>query len=109
MAYSYNRKDLKYDLLKSGNIWNSDFLKVEFQMVRFSNGEAYAMTTAIVPTIWKLNHSKSRCFCPDFKWGSDKMVAICPDFKWLGFQISDPILNLDHLQPNLFLTIQNPD
>ena len=30
-----------------------------------------------------------------------------PDFKWLGFRISDPFLNLDHLHTNLFLTIQN--
>ena len=27
----------------------------------------------------------------------------------LGSQISDPIRNQDHLQHNLFLTIQNPD
>ena len=33
------------------------------------------------------------------------MAAICLDFKWLGFWISDPIQNQDHLQPNLFLTI----
>ena len=39
----------------------------------------------------------------------DKMVAICPDFKWLGFRISDLSPNPDHLQPNLFMTIQNPD
>ena len=39
----------------------------------------------------------------------DKMAAIGLDFKWLGFQISDPIQNLDHLQPNLFLNIQNLD
>ena len=39
----------------------------------------------------------------------DKMAAICPNFKWLGLQISDPIWNLYHLQPNLFLIIQNPD
>ena len=39
----------------------------------------------------------------------DKMDAICADFKLLGFRISEPILNLVHLQPNLFLTIQNPD
>ena len=38
-----------------------------------------------------------------------KMVAICPDFKWLGFQISDPIWNPGHLQPNLFSTFQNLD
>ena len=39
----------------------------------------------------------------------DKMTAICPDFKRLGFQISDPIQNLGHLQANLFSTIWNPD
>ena len=32
------------------------------------------------------------------------MVAIL-----VGFRISDPIPNPDHLQTNLFLTIQNPD
>ena len=37
------------------------------------------------------------------------MVAICPNFKWLGFQISDPIQNMNHFQTNLFLTIWNPD
>ena len=30
-------------------------------------------------------------------------------YKWLGFRISNPIPNPDHMQPNLFLTIQNPD
>ena len=39
----------------------------------------------------------------------DKMAAICLDFKKLCFRILDPIQNLDHLQPNLFLTIKNPD
>ena len=38
-----------------------------------------------------------------------KMVANCPDFKWLDFWISDSIHNPNHLQTNLFLTIQNPD
>ena len=38
-----------------------------------------------------------------------KMLAICSDFNCLGFQISDPIQNPDHLQPNLFSTILNPD
>ena len=37
------------------------------------------------------------------------MVAICPDFKLLGFPISDPVQNPDHLKHNLFLTIWNPD
>ena len=39
----------------------------------------------------------------------DKLLAISPDFKRLSFQISDPKTNPDHLKPNLFLTIQNPD
>ena len=47
------------------------------------------------------DHSKSGRFCPDFKWFLTKWWPICPDFKWLGFQISDPIQNLDHLQPNI--------
>ena len=48
-----------------------------------------------------------RTFLSGFQMVFDKMVAICPDFKWLGFRISDPIQNPDHLQ--LCLTIQNPD
>ena len=39
----------------------------------------------------------------------DKMADINLDFKRLGFEISDPIQNLDHLKPHLFLTIPNPD
>ena len=31
------------------------------------------------------------------------------DFKWSGFQILDPIRNLGHLQPNIYLTISIPD
>ena len=41
-----------------------------------------------------------------FVWisnGFDKMAAICRDFKWLGFWISDPIQNLDHLKNPSFL------
>ena len=30
------------------------------------------------------------------------MATICLDFKWLGFQISNPIRNPDHLQPFSF-------
>ena len=61
----------------------------------FSNGQAFAaMAIATVPSIWTLDHSKSGIFCPVFKW--------------LGFRISDPIQNPNHLQPNHFLTIQNP-
>ena len=76
-------------------------------MVRFQNG--WALPMAIFPTIWKLNHSKSGIFCLNFKWFFVKMVAICTNLAWLGFQISDPIQNPDHLQPNLILTIKNPD
>ena len=50
-----------------------------------------------------------RTFLSGFQMVFDKMAAICPDFKWLGFRISDPIRNPDHLQPNLFWTIRNPD
>ena len=39
----------------------------------------------------------------------DKIAAICLDFKWSGFLISDLIWNPDHLQTNLFSTIQNPE
>ena len=39
----------------------------------------------------------------------DKMAAICLHFKWLGFRISDPIQNPDHLQPNLISTIWKSD
>ena len=98
-------EDLKSNNLKSR--LHLDFLKVGFQMVRFSNGQA--LDVAIVSTIRKQYHLKSRQFLSRFQMVFDKMEAICPDFKWSGFQISDPIQNLDHLQPNLFLTIQSPD
>ena len=60
------------------------------------------------------NHLKTESyeiwmFLSRFQMVFDKMAAICPDFKWLCFRISDPIQNSDHLQPNLFWTIQNPD
>ena len=84
-------------------IWNPEFLKVRFQKLCISNGWALAMAISLVPTIRKPGH-----FCQDFKWFY-KMAAIWPDFKWLDFWISDPNQNPDHLQPNLFSTIQNPD
>ena len=60
------------------------------------------------------NHSKTRpfkiqTFLSRIQVVFDKKTAICLDFKWLGFRISDPIQNLDHVQPNLYSTIQNPD
>ena len=53
------------------------------------------------------SHSNTRLFkiqnfLPGFQMVFNKMATICPDFKWLGFQIADPIQNLDHLQHNLF-------
>ena len=36
-------------------------------------------------------------------------IRICPDFKWLACRILDPIQNMEHLQPNLFSSIQKPD
>ena len=48
-------------------------------------------------------------FFSGFQMLFDKMAAIWLDFKWLGFQISDPIQNQGHLQPNLFSTIPNLD
>ena len=61
-----NSGDLKSNQLKLRNIWNPVFLKVGFQMVQFTKGQASAM--AIVPTIQQLDHSKSEHFYPDFKW-----------------------------------------
>ena len=87
----------------SRDLKSEDFL-VGFQTVRFSNGHALAM--ALVQNHLKIGPFKIR-FCPDFK-KFDKMAAICPDFKWLVFRFSDTIQNPDHLQPNPFLTIQNP-
>ena len=52
------------------------------------------------------NHTK---FLSRFQMIFDKMSVICQDFKWLGFQISETFRKPDHLQPNLFSTIQNQD
>ena len=67
-------------------------------MVRFSKGRAIAL--AIVSTIQNLD------IFDRFQMVFDKIYL---DFKWLGFQISDPIRDTDHLQTNLVLTIQNSD
>ena len=77
-------------------------MKIRFQMVQFSKSHAIDLTMATFPTFktWKVLSKFQMCF--------DQMAAICPYFKWLGFQISFPMQNPDHLQ-NLFLTIQNPD
>ena len=83
--------------LKSGNIWNWDFLKVGFQMIRFSNGWALAMAI-IALTIQKL----------------DVFVWILNGF-WqngghlFGFQMVGLPDFRSHSKSYLFLTIQNPD
>ena len=53
--------DLKSNNLKSGTIWNPDFLKVVFQMVQFSNGWALAMAIAIVPTVVYFDQFSGAC------------------------------------------------
>ena len=50
-------------ILNSGDL-KSKHLKSRLFEGRFSNGWA----VVIVPTIWKLDHSKFGCFCLDFKW-----------------------------------------
>ena len=55
--------------IRNPTAWNKNFLKIGFQMAQFSNGRALAtMAIALVPTIWKMDHSKSERFCLDFKW-----------------------------------------
>ena len=71
------------------------------------------MALAIDPTIQKRTIQKPgpleiKTFLPRFQMGFNKMAAICSDFKWLGFRISDPTQNWDHLQADLSMTIQNP-
>ena len=95
IPYNTNTKKTSGDL-KSGNIWNPNFLKVGILMVQFSNGRALAM--AIVSTIWKPDHSKSGRFCPDFKWLLTKRWP----FVWIsngwasGFQIPFKIQNISN-------------
>ena len=71
---------------------------------QISNGWAFAMAKAIVPTI-----QNPDIFVQIFNVFFYKMAPICLDLKSLGVRISDPIWNPDHLQPNIFLAIQNPD
>ena len=59
-------------------IWKH--LKSKLFEGRISNGWALAMAKAIVPTVRKLDYSKCRHFCPDFKWVFYKMTANCLDF-----------------------------
>ena len=84
-------------------IWNLDFLKVRFQMVWFSDGQA------MVPTIWKPDHSKFRYVCPDFNCFLTKRLPFVRILNgWAsGFQIPFEIRTI--CKPNFFSTIQSPD
>ena len=84
------------------NIQNSETFKFFYQIW---NGLVYSYS----PDYFKTWPFKIRKFCMNFKMVFDKMAAICLYFKWLGFRISDPIQNPDHVQTNLFLTVWNPD
>ena len=68
-------------------IWNQDFLKVRFQIVWSSNSKALVMALGIVPTIKKPDHSKSGCFCLDFKWFLTKWCTLSR-FQRVGLPIS---------------------
>ena len=67
------------------------------------------MAIAISPNHLKTGPFEIRTILSRFQMVFDQMAHIRKDFKWLGFQISDPIQNPDHLQPSQFWTIQNPD
>ena len=77
-------------------IWNPETFEIQTFYGQIWNGRALAMD--IVQTI------RNWTFLSGFQMVFGKMVPICPEFR-----ISDPIWNPDHLQPNLFWTIQNPD
>ena len=81
--------------------WVSEILHLKSRLFEgpSSNGRALAMAIVLHPTIENLD------LFVRISNSFDKMAAICPELKWLGIRISDPIQNLDHLQPNLFLTI----
>ena len=93
-------RDLKSDHLKFGNIWNLDFLRLDFIWLGFKYGCSY------IPINLKTRPFQIWTFSSGFQMVFDKMAAIYQDFKFLGFGVSNPIQNPDHLQHNLYLTIQ---
>ena len=66
------------------------FWRLDFKWLGFRYGYS--------PSHLKAGPFEIRTFSSWFQMVFDKMADICPDFKWLGFLISDPIQNLDHLQ-----------
>ena len=92
----------------------SNHLKSRLFDGRISNGLVFKWSTFSYGYSSSSNHLKtgpfkSLMFLSGFQMFFDKIMTFCLNFKWLGFWISDSIQNLDHLQLNLFLTIQNPD
>ena len=81
--------------------WQDGHIQLPNFRGRISNGRALTMAISIVPTIQKTEPFKIRKFLSGFQMVYEKMAVICMDFKWLGFQISDPIGNPEHFQPNL--------
>ena len=88
-------EDLKSDHLNSGNIRNQNLLKIKFQMFWFSKVWAVAM----VPTIQNPDILVQISNGFWLNWGH--MLG----FKWLGFWISNPIQNRDHLQTEILFDI----
>ena len=56
------------------------------------------MTIALAQPFENLTIQK-QTFLSQFQMVSAKIAIICTDFKWLGFRISDPFQNPEHLQP----------
>ena len=103
---------LKPTLLKARQLqWVSEIRKqLKFGLFegRISNDPVFkwsGLSYGYSPNHLKTRPFKIRPFLSGFQMVFDKMAAICQDFKWFGFRISDPIRNLDHLQPNLFSII----
>ena len=99
----------KHGFTRTVGIWNPTiqnctFWRSDFKWLGFSYGYSYS------PNHLKTRPFQIRTFLSKFQmFLTNKMETICLNFKWLGFQISDPFRNPDHLQPNLLSTIQNPD
>ena len=94
-------------LIQAGSEYSGDLksnhLKSGLFEGRISNGPVFKWSG------FSYQPFEIQTFLSGFQMVFDKMAAICLDFKWLGFRISYPIRNPDHLQPNLFWTIQNTD
>ena len=75
----------------------------------FFKGLGFCLSYSYGPNHWTTGPFEIWTFLSGFLMVFDNTAVICPGFKWVGFQISDPIPNPDHLKVDLFLTITNPD